>query len=146
MAWCAVSERCEFDVRKKLVEWGITGVDADRIVDSLKSEKFLDNERFLLACIKDKMIFGKWGRMKIEYHLRGKGFTEQEIASAFDTSTDHSSYRQMVKHELEKKNTQVKDNDTYKRKAKLIQFGSSRGYELEIVIAVTDEIIQYNTL
>ena len=42
MSYCSKMERSEFDVRQKMMLWGITGDAAQKIVDKLNKEKFLD--------------------------------------------------------------------------------------------------------
>ena len=66
---CARSEQCTGDAYKKLQTWGIARSDAETIVKSLVDRRFIDDERFCHAFVRDKMRFARWGRRKIKAAL-----------------------------------------------------------------------------
>ena len=42
MSYCSKMERSEFDARQKMFLWGITGDQAQKIIDKLNKEGFLN--------------------------------------------------------------------------------------------------------
>ena len=57
---CARSEQAEGDLRRKLHDWALQPSDADAIIDRLKHERYLDNERYARAYCRDKLRFNGW--------------------------------------------------------------------------------------
>ncbi|MCF0207152.1 MAG: RecX family transcriptional regulator, partial [Bacteroidales bacterium] len=98
----------------------------------LKSDKFIDEERYANAFVNDAYKFNKWGRMKIRQALAQKGisrkFTEAAIANI-----DEDEYLSLLKSLVEAKSRTLKQDDEYKRKAALFRFVASRGFEIELV-------------
>ena len=47
----------------------------------------------------------------------------------------------IIEEQLRQKNKSLKVEDDFQRKAKLIQFGQSRGYELNILLLCCDKIV-----
>ena len=142
MAYCSKMERSEFDVRQKLFLWGITGDQAQKIVDRLNKDRFLDFERYIYSYIRGKFFYKKWGRVKMRYNLTLRGFKENDIDEAFDVLFSTVDYEQMIYDQLNRKNQSLNIHDEYQRKCKLIQFGQSRGYETEISLACVDKIVK----
>ncbi|MGD2035559.1 MAG: regulatory protein RecX [Bacteroidales bacterium] len=128
---CSRSERSSFEVRQKLIQWGLES-KADRIIETLKKEKFIDDVRFAKAFTNDKIKINKWGRIKIRYLLSKYNIPEQIIEEGI-ASVDEEAYRDMVEDELDKKNRSLKIPDRFKRKARLYAFGNQRGYEPEMM-------------
>ena len=129
MSYCSKMERSEFDVRQKMMLWGITGDAAQKIIDKLNKEKFLDGQRYIYSFIRGKFYYNKWGRVKIRYNLTLRGFKENEIDEAFDSFFSTVDYEQMIFDQLKRKNQSLHINDEYQRKSKLIHFGQTRGYK-----------------
>lgn len=142
MSYCSKMERSEFDVRQKMLLWGITGDAAQKIIDKLNKEKFLDGQRYIYSFIRGKFYYNKWGRVKIRYNLTLRGFKENEIDEAFDSFFSTVDYEQMIFDQLKRKNQSLHINDEYQRKCKLIHFGQTRGYETEISLACVDKIVE----
>ncbi len=142
MSYCSKMERSEFDVRQKMYLWGIVDKDAQKIVDKLVEEKFIDGSRYIYSFIRGKFYYNKWGRVKIRYNLSLRGFKDDVIDEAFDSFFDTVDYEQMIFDQLRRKNQSLKIDDEYQRKCKLIQFGQSRGYETEISLSCVDRIVE----
>ena len=61
---CSRSEHCSFDIQDKLMLWGLSSEDALLVISKLIEEKYLDDERFARAYVKDKFRFNHWGKQK----------------------------------------------------------------------------------
>ena len=59
-ALCSRGEQAESDMRRKLQRWGIDLGETDRIVQRLKEENFLNEERYARAFVRDKARFNGW--------------------------------------------------------------------------------------
>jgi regulatory protein len=130
--YCSRSEHCAHEVRTKLAAWGVPEEFANKIIARLKEEKFLDDNRYLAAFVKDKSRFSRWGKLKIGYTLRGKGFSESQIAEALSVIDDGDNTA-TLRELLEAKAKTIKYKDDYDRKAKLIRFALGRGFEYELI-------------
>ena len=140
-ALCARGEQAEGDLRRKLRTWGIGEPDASRIIDKLKAERYLDNERFARAYCRDKFRFNGWGRVKIEYMLRGKGVEPAAIAAALE-EIDPDAYALQLRHAVQVKAASLAARDKAAVRDSLLRFALSRGYESHLALAVVDDVIK----
>ena len=142
MSYCSKMERCRFDVRKKLYNWDVDSHKTDAIINELVSLGFLNDQRYIEAYIRGKFYYNKWGRVKIRYNLKLKGFEEADITPALELFFDEVDYKAMILEQLTRKNKSITVDDEYLRKAKLIRFGQNRGYETEMSLACVDTILE----
>lgn len=136
---CARCEQAEGDLRKKLRDWGIASSDADAIIDRLKQERYLDNERYARAYCRDKLRFNGWGRIKIAFMLKGKGI-EQEFIDAALAQIDEEQYVTILNEALEAKARSLKDKDQQQARASLLRFAASRGFETNLIFPAVARI------
>lgn len=134
-AICSKQEKCSFDVLKKLQEWEISEDISQKIIKSLILDKFVDDERYSKAFVKDKFRFNKWGKIKISMQLRLKKI-DTEIISMAIQEIDDNEYKSFVESELKKKRKSIKDTDPYAVKNKLFRFGQSKGIEADDIMKV----------
>lgn len=90
-AYCAKSEHCAADVRRKLYEWSTPTDLFDGIEESLYKNDFLNDARFCRAYVHDKVEYQRWGRLKIQAGLRALGLPESEIRKSLD-EIDEKTY------------------------------------------------------
>jgi len=90
-AYCARAEHCAADVRRKFNEWGAPSGLFEDIKEKLYDNGFLDDSRFCLAYVHDKVEYQSWGRMKIQAGLHALQLPEREIAKALE-SIDETVY------------------------------------------------------
>ncbi len=139
--FCSLSEKCEQDVRKKLVMWQLSVENIEKIIASLKAEKYLDEMRFAGFFARDKHRFSKWGKTKIIFALKNKGISSGAIDEAIK-SIDFEDYSEQLKSLLSSKFKNIKYKDTYDAKTKLYRFGVSRGFESELILRTIELIIK----
>jgi len=82
--YCARSEHCAADVRRKFFEWGAPSEIADEIEKKLYERGFLNDARFCRAYVHDKVAYQAWGRMKIQAGLRALQLPESAIREALE--------------------------------------------------------------
>lgn len=140
MNWCSKMERSTFDVQMKLYSWGIDADKARNIIETLEKEGFINSQRYIESYIRGKLIYKKWGKVKIKYHLKVKGFKDEMIDKYLDSLINDEDYIEMIFEQLRKKNTSINETDEYIRKSKIINFGANRGYETELALQCVDKL------
>lgn len=131
-ALCSTAEHCTADIREKLARWGVTGNDARAIVDRLVQERFIDEQRYAVAFVKDKFRFSGWGRIKIRYALQQKHIDSGDIDNAL-AAIDEELYTDRLLELLKAKSRTIRDDDPEARRAKLFRFAASRGFESNLI-------------
>ena len=121
-AYCARSEHCAADVRRKLYEWQAPMDFADGIVESLYSNDFLNDARFCRAYVHDKVEYQSWGRIKIQAGLRALDLPEQEIREALD-NIDNIVYAKNLRALIASRK-----NDS---EEKMLRFLAQRGFTFD---------------
>lgn len=91
-AYCAKSEHCAADVRRKLYEWGAPAEIFESIEQKLYANDFLNDARFCAAYVHDKVAYQGWGRLKIQAGLRALDLPESEIRKSLD-EIDEKQYK-----------------------------------------------------
>lgn len=136
MALCARQEYCESDIRGKLKIWGITESDSDHIIEELIRQKFIDDLRFTIAFVRDKIRFNQWGRIKIRYMLIGRKISGLIISQALD-GIDEVLYTKTLQDLLQKKDkTLLRETDPRVRREKLIRFALGHGFEMDEILKI----------
>lgn len=136
---CSQREKCISDIRKKLDLYEVSEEKQNKIVVILIKEKYIDEKRYSTFFASDKFKFNKWGRIKISYMLKEKGIKEEDIASSLE-KINKKEYRETLYNILKAKLKNIKSEDQYEQKAKLMRFGQSRGFEANIIYEVCDEV------
>ncbi|MDR0422558.1 MAG: RecX family transcriptional regulator [Proteiniphilum sp.] len=131
---CSQKECAPFDIAGKLQGMGLPEPERDRIVDRLRREKYIDEERFVRSYIRDKLRFDKWGRRKIAFYLKQKQLPQELIEEAFsELPTD--SFEESLQSILDRKWKTVKGRSDREKRDKLIRYALSRGYSPDEVTA-----------
>ena len=136
---CSGSEHCSSEIRKKLLLWGVTSSQAEKIILYLINEKYIDNRRFCRAYCLDKFRYNHWGRIKIGQMLRMLEMESEDINEGLE-SINEEDYKEALLHILTQKNRQLKDSDAYIRKGKLIRHAMSRGFESHLITEVLQQL------
>lgn len=140
---CARSEQCSADARKKLQTWGITAKDAEKIMASLIAKRFIDDERFCHAYVRDKFRFSKWGKRKIMMSLIMKRLERAIIEKALET-IDDKDYIDCLQYIISSKAKSMTDAETFEGRTRLFRFAVSRGFEPELISKVIRHMAETN--
>jgi Uncharacterized protein conserved in bacteria len=139
-SFCAESERNVAEVERKLRKWGVDDDDIDSIIDRLKSDDFLNEERYCKAYINDRFKLNHWGKVKIRYEL-GKRDVDRQYIDAALADIDDDEYIEVLKEVVEAKRRTLKETDTYSASAKILRYALTRGFESDIVSKVIKDFI-----
>lgn len=138
MALCAGREICYSDIVRKLFTWGVEGDDADNILKLLTQGKFIDEERYAAAFVKDRFRHNKWGRIKIGAALKMKKIPDEIIRKAMD-SIDDAEYIDLLKSIITKQRKTVKAKNQYDLNGKLLRHCLAKGFESHLLYDLLNE-------
>ncbi|MDE6272932.1 MAG: RecX family transcriptional regulator [Muribaculaceae bacterium] len=136
---CARSEQCEYDLRQKIFKAGLSGSESDEIIGFLRTNRYLDEERYAAAYTRDKVRFAGWGRRKIRQGLSAKRVSSAAIDRAID-SIDSKEYIAALKRAGIAKARSINISSPEDR-AKFYRHLASRGFEMELIHKLADAII-----
>ena len=143
-AMCAQAEHCEQEMRDKMIRWGIDPDAQDRVVARLVKERYVDNERYARAFVKDKIRYNKWGRRKVMQALWMKRIDDDIQRSVLD-EIDDKEYIDVLVPLLKQKRKTIKAKSDYELNQKLVRFALSRGFDFSIIrqcMDVDDEMAE----
>jgi len=123
-AYCARSEHCAADVRRKLYEWGAPSDLYDEIEQSLYSNDFLNDARFCHAYVHDKVAYQGWGRLKIQAGLQALQLPSSSIREALD-AIDEKQYFTNLRNLIAQRRSDAED--------KRLRFLLQRGFTYDEV-------------
>ncbi len=129
---CSRSEQCSADIRKKIIAFELVSEVVDEIIEKLKSEKYLNDERYIKAYVADKFRINKWGRVKIRHNLRMKGLPEAMIQNELD-EIDEEKYKAVLIKTMKAKAKTVKKKNRFEKMGQIIRFAQTRGFEPELI-------------
>ena len=137
---CSRREYCRSDIMKKV----LTALDGDRaaaekVLDVLVAEKYIDEQRYASAFARDKASLAGWGGTKIRYMLASKGIPRDIVERALE-DIDDSKARTKLEKLMENKFRSLKDDPQCR--LKMLRFGLGRGYAYEEVAEVIDFLMK----
>jgi regulatory protein len=138
---CASKETSASDIRHKLHEWKISETDASKIIENLYKEKFIDEQRYATAAVKDKFRLNKWGTYKIRQFLRLKEIPDAIINEAL-ISIDTADNSEMLEKLLLAKFKSLKGGPTRENKFKLLRYAQSKGFESEPAMQIIEKLLR----
>jgi regulatory protein len=136
---CSRSEKCTSEIQEKLKLYGLSMEESLPVIKQLKDEKYLDDERFARAYVKDKFRFNHWGKQKIEFMLRAKKISQEILELAFKEIVEEDYSEELLKL-ISDKAISVKAKDKYDKRNKLMRFALGRGFESNKVYAIFKEL------
>ena len=145
-ALCAQAEHCEQEMRDKLKHWGIDESAQDHIIERLIRERYIDNERYARAFVKDKIRYNKWGRRKVQQALWLKRIGKDIQQRVLD-EIDDQEYLSVLRPLLKQKRRSVKAESDYELNQKLVRFALGRGFTFDIIrqcLDVDEEMEEYD--
>ena len=131
-SFCAIQDRSQYEVKKKMKSWGIEEYIIDNILSDLITEKFIDEHRFANSFCRGKFRIKKWGKLKIRMALKKREVNFKCIDFAM-LEIDEKTYLNTLKELLQKRNDILKETNLNKRKMKLINYLVNRGYEYDLI-------------
>ena len=131
-ALCAQAEHCQHEMLEKMRRWELPEEEQARVMQRLISERYVDDERYARAFVKDKVRYNKWGRRKVEQALWQKHIDEDIRQRVLD-EVDDEEYLSVLNPLLKQKRKSTKANSDYELNQKLVRFAISRGFTYDII-------------
>jgi len=140
-AYCSQSERCLYDLRRKIRDAGLSSDAEKRIIRRLSDENFVEERRFARAFVNDKFRFNRWGRIKITYELKMRDIKPSIYEEAI-SGIDEAEYLSTLRELLIAKQRSIKGSSPEELFAKLIRFATSRGFETPLIISTLKKMLK----
>ena len=131
-ALCAQAEHCQQEMRDKMRRWELDETVQNRIVARLVKERYVDDERYARAFVKDKIRYNKWGRRKVQQALWQKHI-DTDIQQRVLDEIDEKEYLDILRPLLKQKRKSIKAESDYELNQKLVRFALGRGFGFDII-------------
>ncbi len=141
MRLCSRGERSSGDAMRLMHRWGVDAGARAGVLARLKELKFIDDERFAEAYVRDRIHFGGWGYYKIKAGLKAKGIDSDVINRILLSAESDGRTVERLSEMMERKNRSLSVSSPGQAKAKLIRFGLSRGFDFETVRAAVEKTL-----
>ncbi len=139
-ALAARSEKSSGDCYRLMRSWGVAEGEWEWVMSRLYADKFIDDERYARAYIREKISINGWGAYKIVMGLRGKGVAKEIIDEAID-EIEKSQFTERLYELLGRKARSVKYENIYQLKDKLLRFGAARGYDFDTMQEAIERVV-----
>jgi len=142
-ALCAQAEHCQQEMRDKMKRWGMAIEVQERVIARLVKERYVDDERYARAFVKDKIRYNKWGRRKVQQGLWMKRI-DDDIQQRVLDEVDDAEYLAVLRPLLAQKRKNTQAQSDYELTQKLVRFALGRGFTYDIIrqcLDVDEEMI-----
>jgi regulatory protein len=142
-ALCAQAEHCQYEMLEKMRRWEVPEDAQARIMAKLIKERYVDDERYAQAFVKDKIRYNKWGRRKVEQALWQKR-VDEDIRKRVLDDVDDAEYLSVLRPLLKQKRKTIKAKNDYELNQKLMRFAVGRGFTFDIIrqcMDIDDELV-----
>ena len=129
---CARSEHCQWELLEKMRRWEMSEEAQARVMQRLVSERYVDDERYARAFVRDKVHYNKWGRRKVEQGLWLKHIDEDIRERVLD-EVDDEEYLSVLRPLLRQKRRSTRAASDYELNQKLVRFALGRGFTYDII-------------
>ena len=131
-ALCAQAEHCQWEMLEKMRRWELPEDAQARVMERLVRERYVDDERYARAFVKDKVRYNKWGRRKVEQALWQKHIADDIRQRTLD-EVDDEEYLSVLRPLLKQKRRSTKAQSDYEMNQKLMRFALGRGFTFDII-------------
>lgn len=131
-ALCAQAEHCQYEMVEKMRRWELSEEAQARVMAKLIKERYVDDERYAQAFVKDKIRYNKWGRRKVEQGLWQKRIDEDIRKRVLD-EVDDNEYLDVLRPLLKQKRKTIKAKNDYELNQKLMRFAMGRGFTFNLI-------------
>ena len=131
-ALCAQAEHCQWEMLEKMRRWEVPEETQALVMQRLEKERYVDDERYARAFVKDKIRYNKWGRRKVDQALWQKHIDEDIRKRVLD-EVDDEEYLGVLRPLLKQKRKSTKANSDYELNQKLMRFAMGRGFTFDII-------------
>ena len=131
-SYCAIQDRCQWEVERKMKEWGVSEIIIENILTNLILEKFVDEQRFSESFCRGKFRIKRWGKVKIKNELKIKKISKNCIDKGL-LQIENKEYLEVLKYLYIKKRNSLKDTNQFIRKGKIAKHLQQKGFESNMI-------------
>lgn len=134
---CALAELCTHDAKRLMTRWELEPQLQAEVIARLIKEKFIDEDRYAHAFVRDKFRYNHWGASRIRMELLRReidGSTVEDALAEISEDDNLSELRRLI----EQKRKTVRAESDYELRGKLIRFAMSRGFSYGDISKVLD--------
>jgi len=125
--------RTEKEVRKKLKEKKISAKSTDKIIESLKSLKYLNDGAYAKMFVESKLLRKPQGRRMISIKLKEKGIDKEIVEQTLQDHYSEDSEIMKAKDLLNKFEKKVRAKSPADKKQKCFRHLISKGFDFDII-------------
>ena len=140
MALAARAEKSSGDALRLMRGWGVEPAAQQDVLHKLTEQRFIDDERYSAAFVREKSRLNGWGAYKIRSALSAKGIKREVIERALE-QVDSAGAQERLEKMLRTRAARL-TGTPYEIKGKLVRYGASLGYDYETVIDQVDRIVK----
>lgn len=141
--FCAFRERSPNEVLEKIISWGLSRLESEKIVEELIALNYIDELRFATAYCHDKFEFNSWGKQKIKAAIYSHKLPSSTIEKALQR-IDADKYNQRLYELAEKKWERLTEDSGLKKKQKLLNYLVSKGFEMDLILKTLTKLEAMN--
>lgn len=141
MRLCARAEKSSGDARRLMRGWGVTPDAAEKVLQQLVAQRFIDDERYAAAFVREKCSLSGWGAYKIRTALQRKEIAPRLIDEALSAIDREASCERLLT-QLRRKMARTKAATPYELRGKLLRYGLSLGFDYAMVGDAVAQLIQ----
>ena len=131
-SYCAIQDRCQWEIERKMKEWGVSEIIIENILTDLILEKFVDEQRFSESFCRGKFRIKRWGKVKIKNELKIKKISNNCIDKGL-LQIEKKEYMKVLKDLYIKKRDSLKDTNQFIRKGKIAKHLQQKGFESKLI-------------
>ena len=126
--WCSMQERCAWDARKKILQWGGSNTQANQAIRCMVDENFMSEERFIEAYVRSHVEHKKWGPNRVIAGLRSKGISHSK-AQKYVGDIPRNKVLDTLNLLVARRAEEVNSN-----RDRVIRFLINKGYKLQDIL------------
>lgn len=138
-SYCSSAECCPAEVAQWLWRHGIDAEDHSFIIEKLKADNFINEERFIHAFASDKLRFSGWGPFKIKQELLQRDLPEAAVERIVREVMDEEDAPRLLREMLTKKLLSLVDPTPDEIQRKVITWAMNRGFDLDEILSILKE-------
>lgn len=138
--FCVYQERTQDEVRQRLKDWKIYGIENEEIIAELITENYINEERFAKLYAGSKFRVKKWGRIKIIQALKFKRISSYCIKKAM-AEIGSEEYKLVLQALIHKKNHSIiSEENKFIRQQRVAKYALQKGYENTLIWEIIKEL------
>lgn len=140
MNLCAKSEKSSGDAMRLMSRWGVEQTQRSGVLARLIEARFIDDNRYAEAYVREKESITSWGEYKIRTALAAKGINRATIDHAMQQFGRGESTDRKLSALLQRKLPSIKASSDFERRTKLIRYALAQGYDYQSILDAIDLI------